>query len=252
MRHIIACRSGIFGDPETAYAVLARNGVRNAETNFTGVTDFARLKAIATAAGVTITTLSGGCDVDNAESRQALRLAMAGASQIGTAKLFVSFKSEKPLEGTTIEALRDLAREAGDLGVTLCMETHPPFGTNAGTALRTFEAVGLPGLRYNFDTANLYYYNHGINAVDQLRYCRELVGSVHLKDTPGGHHDANFPILGQGVVEFPAIFALLDGVGFEGPYTMELEGHCLDQHAAGREDFLKRCVVYLKAIGAMA
>ena len=45
-----------------------------------------------------------------------------------------------------------------------------------------------------------------------------------MKDTTGGYHTWNFPTLGVGIIDFKAVFNLLSGVGFIGPYTMELEG----------------------------
>jgi sugar phosphate isomerase/epimerase len=252
MGHLISCRSGTFGALEVALPTLANCGLRHAEVDLSADGDYARVRAIADAAGVRIATLSAGVDLDHADSCAALRRAIDGASVAGTRLIFCSIKSAAPLTGPPLAALRQLLDHAAAHAVTLAMETHPPYGTNAGTALQTIDAVNHPHLRYNFDTANLYYYNHGLNAVDQLRYCRHIVASVHLKDTFGQYHDAGFPILGQGVVDFPRLFALLDEVGFAGPCTLELEGGPLDAHPAGRVDFLQRCLAYLREIGAMA
>ena len=39
----------------------------------------------------------------------------------------------------------------------------------------------------------------------------------------GGYHDGAFPELGQGVVDFAGVFAVLNGRGFTGPFTIELD-----------------------------
>ena len=147
--------------------------------------------------------------------------------------------------------LRRLADHARTRSVTVCMETHPPFGANADAAAATIGDVGSEGLRYNFDTANIYYYNDGADTVSELAKIVALVASVHLKDTDGGYHSPNFPELGRGVVDFPGVFELLGRHGFRGPYTMEVEGaNVQGVDAAGRLAFLRRCMDYLRSIGA--
>src|SRR5207248_11391401 len=88
----------------------------------------------------------------------------------------------------------------------------------------TIEAVGAPNLGWNLDTANLYYYTQGVNAVDECRKGLDLIRSVHLKDTNGGYRTWYFPALGDGVVDFAGVFRLLNERGFTGPFTFELEG----------------------------
>src|SRR5207302_1865217 len=101
---------------------------------------------------------------------------------------------------------------------------HPDLAHNGEVALGTMRAIDHPNVRINYDTGNVYYYNEGVDGVAELRKILEYVGAVHLKDTSGGYRAWNFPALGQGVVNFPEIFRLLNGRGFYGPFTMELEG----------------------------
>ena len=167
--------------------------------------------------------------------------------------MFVSVKaSDETPRAEAIAVLRDLAQDAVDLGVVICMETHPPFGTNAAVAQETIEAVGSAGLRYNFDTANVYYYNQNVDSVGQLAAIVDLVAALHIKDTDGGYHSPNFPEVGTGVVDFPGVFGLLQEAGFTGPCALEVEGgHVKDVDSAGRLAFLKRCVAHLDAIGVL-
>jgi sugar phosphate isomerase/epimerase len=79
-----------------------------------------------------------------------------------------------------------------------------------------------------------------------------FVASMHLKDTDGGFKSGKFPVLGQGVVDFPRIFKTLADAHFDGPLTMELEGDLmkglnLDQ----RQEKVAACVAYLKTIGVV-
>mgnify|MGYP001170525510 CR=1 FL=1 len=75
-----------------------------------------------------------------------------------------------------------------------------------------------------FDTANVYYYNEGVDVVEELRQIARYVAAVHLKDTNGGFKTWHFPALGDGVVDFPSLFEVLEAVSYQGPLTLEIEG----------------------------
>ena len=85
--------------------------------------------------------------------------------------------------------------------------------------------VDHPHVRLNFDTGNIAYYNQGADPCDELEQVKHLVRNVHLKDNRGGFEDWYFPAVGDGgSVDFDAVREILDGVGFAGPYTIEIEG----------------------------
>jgi inosose dehydratase len=150
-----------------------------------------------------------------------------------------------------MERWRRLGDLAGENGVVLSTETHEPFGHNGDIACRTMRELDHPNLRMNFDTANVYYYNHDIDGVTELKKELDYVASVHLKDTPGGYHDMNFPVFGQGIVDFSGVFKVLNAHGFSGPFTMELEGPLTaDKTLEERVASVKACMDYLRSIGA--
>jgi L-ribulose-5-phosphate 3-epimerase len=132
-------------------------------------------------------------------------------------------RGELPAE-TAYKRLREAGEAAGAHGVTIALETHPDLMTNAEVALQTMRAVDHPHVRMNFDTANLYFYNRGIDCVEQLRKVVRYVAAVHLKDTDGGYRHWHFPALGEGIVDFAGLFEVLDQAGFDGPCTLEIEG----------------------------
>ena len=85
--------------------------------------------------------------------------------------------------------------------------------------------VDHPHVRLNFDTGNIAYYNRGADPCDELEQVKHLVRNVHLKDNRGGFEDWYFPAVGDGGgVDFVRVREILDGVGFTGPYTIEIEG----------------------------
>jgi len=251
MANFIACRIGVYHGAENPYEWLAKAGVPGAEVNPTPDMDFAAESTKAQAVGVTISSLSTGIQLGNPENLEAFKRVIDGAASIGTKIIFISVKgSDEEERSVLFERWRKTADYAQERGVTLSVETHEPFGHNADVAVETMQDLNHPAVRMNFDTANIYYYNHDVDAVEELKKEIDYVVSVHLKDTHGGYHDANFPVLGEGIVDFPEVFRLLGEKAFAGPYTMELEGPLTsgkpieDRHAS-----VVACVDYLKSIG---
>jgi sugar phosphate isomerase/epimerase len=254
MGNVISCRTGVFSTLTAAFEHFPKAGVYHAEVPPAPGGDYPAMAALARQYGVTIATIATHVVLDSEATMAPFLAVIDGAQSIGVAKLFVSAQAnpQVPWE-TVVHRLRQLAEYAQQRQVTLCMETHPPFGANGDMARKTLTAVGHPGLRFNFDTGNIYYYNEGTDTVSELKKVTEFVASVHLKDTDGGFQSPVFPPIGEGVVDFRGVFAILGQCGFTGPYTLEIEGDNVAKlDAAGRQEFLRRCVAYLREVGAMA
>jgi len=130
------------------------------------------------------------------------------------------------------------------------IETHPNLVTNGTVGRETMERVNHPNVRINWDTANVYYYNDGVDGIAEMKKLIEFIGAVHLKDTNGRPKTWHFPALGEGIVDFKEIFRLLNARGFNGPFTMEIEGvegESLDR--AATEDRVARSVDHLRRLG---
>ncbi|HEV3165154.1 MAG TPA: sugar phosphate isomerase/epimerase [Isosphaeraceae bacterium] len=126
---------------------------------------------------------------------------------------------------TVLEHLRQIGDVAGEVGVTVALETHRGPTQNAAAMLALMAEVNHPQIRLNFDTGNIAYYNRGADPVSELEQVAHLVRNVHLKDNRGGFEDWYFPALGAGeAVNFRRVREVLDAVGFLGPYTIEIEG----------------------------
>jgi len=251
MDNLIACRHTVFRNSDEGFGYLQRAGVKGIEASWPSDDDLGRLKKLADDHGLLITTVVVPLALgdEDALAQYAGRLEKVGA--IGTPKVFSSVKGSDTVDRSVlIERFRSVADKAARLGITICTETHPPFGHNAAEMLRTMRDVDHPNVRVNFDTANVYYYNEGCTAVSEVSQVADYVASVHLKDTDGGTKSANFPILGQGVVDFPEVFRILGEKQFTGPYTFELEGHLMkDKDMEGRFEAVVACMDYLRSIG---
>jgi L-ribulose-5-phosphate 3-epimerase len=107
----------------------------------------------------------------------------------------------------------------------------------------------------NFDTGNIGYYNRDTDPARELEKVKHLVANVHLKDSRGGFEDWYFPALGAGgYVDFSRIRAILDGAGFAGAYTIEIEGIGGEPEPglSVRQERIAQSAAHLKACGYLA
>ncbi|MFO0909113.1 MAG: sugar phosphate isomerase/epimerase [Isosphaeraceae bacterium] len=150
------------------------------------------------------------------------------------------------------DGLRAIGDTASECGIVVALETHKGPTQHAQAMLETIAYVDHPSILLNFDTGNIAYYNAGMNAADQLERVKHLVRNVHLKDNRGQPEDWYFPAVGQaGGVDFTRIREILDGVGFAGPYTIEIEGILGEPEPGleGRVDRVRASVDHLRACG---
>jgi inosose dehydratase len=153
---------------------------------------------------------------------------------------------------TIVSHLRCVGQTAGELGVTVALETHKGPTQNAAAMLALMEDVDHPNVRLNFDTGNIAYYNRGVDPVAELSQVVSLVRNVHLKDNRGGFEDWYFPAIGDGgAVDFVRVREALDAVGFAGPYTIEIEGIGGEPEPGlqARQERITRSVEHLRSCG---
>jgi sugar phosphate isomerase/epimerase len=99
------------------------------------------------------------------------------------------------------DALREVASAAERAGVILGLEDT----ISARDNVRIMERAKSPAVLTYYDVGNST--SNGFNVVEEIRWLgRERICEVHLKDNP--HY------LGQGSIDFPAVVAALDDIGF--------------------------------------
>ena len=104
----------------------------------------------------------------------------------------------------------------------LVLETH---GAEHGTGKVLSEIVKLVGserVKVNYDTANVIFYGR-VNPCEDLADCMEDVAYMHLKDKAGADDAWDFPAVGKGKVDFPAIFRQLEDAKNDCPFSIEIE-----------------------------
>ena len=197
----------------------------------------------------------GGADIRTQEGLELTERRIRFAARWFGVKICVSGAGQ-PADAaerrTTVAHLRRLGEIAGDCGVTLALETHKGPTENADAMLSLMSEVDHPHVRLNYDTGNIAYYNAGANPCDELDKVKHLVQNVHLKDNRGDFEDWYFPAVGDGgAVDFVRVRQILDGIGFTGPYTIEIEGIGGEAEPGLdlRMERVRRSVEHLRAAG---
>ena len=134
-------------------------------------------------------------------------------------------------------AIRTVAEYLKKNGQTLLFEAGQETPV---TMLRCFENVGCDNLAVNLDTANVILYGKA-NPVDALDIFGKYVRGIHAKDGfyPVNGHDLGQEVrIGDGKVDFKALFEKLHQLGYNGCVTIERE-------ISGEEE--KRDVLHAKA-----
>ena len=241
MKNVLSSRTG-------SYDVLQKVGIKGVEIAPPAPENVDKVKAELSKYGLTCMSVSGSIDLINDDGIEKFDKLLNGAISMGVKIIFVSAKASDDIpREVTYERLRKIGDKAAAHGVTVSLETHPILCHNGDEALKTMEAVNHDNIRINFDTANIYYYNENIDAVEELKKIVKYVASIHLKDTDGKPKSFSFPPLGDGIVDFPEVFRILNGIGFHGPFTFELESTKKEEMPAA----LEKSVNYLKATGCV-
>jgi len=219
-----------------------------------GAAAVAGLKAKLAQHGVRGSTCSGLQHVMTAAGLDTCKVGLNLAKELGTAVLTGSADDVPEEQRSQLyDRLLQLADYAGELDITLALETHPGIGQNAANALRAMRDLDHPRIRLNWDTANIYYHNEGMEDGEaELERVAAYVAHLHLKDCRRGYHDWFFPALGEaGGVDFAHVGRILRDAGFTGQMSIELEGirdepqQTLDE----RQARLARSVEHLRAVG---
>jgi sugar phosphate isomerase/epimerase len=126
-----------------------------------------------------------------------------------------------------VEGVREVAREAERLGLRLAVEPFQLEGIECWSILNTLgdaaeflEEVGSPAVRIQFDVWHLW---NTPDLLDEIPQHAHLIGGVHVNDwrePTRGWADRVLP--GDGAADLPAILGVLEDVGWEGFYDLEI------------------------------
>ncbi len=253
MSNLIACRVASYGRfQERAWQHLPEIGVRFVEIPVPAPGETAAVRQRLADSGLRASSLQCRCDITSPNAVESMKPQLQACAELGARVCFLSLKAGDADRAAVFRRIAALGDEAAKLDLLVAMETHPDLVSNGDVAAETMKAVDHPRVGVNYDTANVYYYNRGVDGVEELKKIVDYVVSVHLKETNGQYQDWHFPALGRGIVNFPEIFSVLNARGFTGPFTLELEGiKGVELDEAGHLAEVAGSVAYLRGIGAM-
>jgi inosose dehydratase len=123
--------------------------------------------------------------------------------------------------------LSELGRRTADLGIPLGLHNHMGNLSQAPDEVaRVLDAADPRFVQLELDTAH--YRQAGGDPAEAVRTYAGRLLFLHLKDLEsplpgGGPASYRFVELGRGKLDFPALFAALDGIGFDGWAVVELD-----------------------------
>ncbi len=145
-----------------------------------------------------------------------------GVTNVVTHMGFIPENPNDPQFAPFCVAVRTVAEHCKQNGQNLLFETGQETPV---TMLRCFEKVGTDNLGVNLDTANLILYGKA-NPVDALDVFGKYVMNLHAKDgryPVNGHDLGEETAIGQGKVDFEALFKKLHELGYDSYVTIERE-----------------------------
>lgn len=203
--------------------------------------------------GVIALSGHGQGDIRQSEGLESLKAQLDFCYKVG-GRYFL-FSAPTPSDDEDRKRILDLLLQFADyalgLGITLCLETHPGLTLNGDEMLRTMKDLNHRTIRLNFDTANILYYNRGVDVLEELLKVRDYVSHFHLKDSRGVFEEWYFPALGEGgAVDFWGVFQIMNEAGFYGPFSIEIEGieGEPDLSLEERHERVRTSIEYLRSI----
>ena len=176
--------------------------------------------------------LTGGLAPDATweQNRKNFSAAVALASAIGLKLVtfhagFLPHDERDPNFAKMKQRLTEVADSFGTRGIALGLETGQE---TAPALLELLQKLNRGNIGVNFDPANMLLYDKG-NPIEAVRTLAPWIRQVHIKDarrtkTPGTWGEE--VVAGTGEVDWPAFFAALQSVGFNGDLSIEREaGH---------------------------
>ena len=128
---------------------------------------------------------------------------------------------------TAVRGVREIAREAERLGLRLAVEPFQLEGIESWSILNTLgdaaefvEAVGSDAVGIQFDVWHLW---NTTEVLDEIPRYSHLIAGVHVNDwrePTRGWADRVLP--GNGAADLPALLGVLEDVGWEGFYDLEI------------------------------
>jgi len=169
--------------------------------------------------------------------------ALLGAKYITTDAGEVRNKKDEIKFYSDMEILGDYAQEKD---VTICFELHGDWCNTGKETAEVVKKIDNSHVRINYDTGNVIFYGD-TRPEEDIKYALPYISFMHLKDSGGKYQGYDFPVFGEGTVDFDSIFKTLED--YSGPMSVELEFDGKEHPIEKINDGVKECYEFLKRYG---
>ena len=126
----------------------------------------------------------------------------------------------------SIASLTELAKKAGDHGLTLCAKAHVGQAVfDTPTSVRLLEAIDHPAFGLDMDPSHIH--RAGENPVEAIAAVIDRIRHVHIRDCKGREQGPGKPEMqsnGRGDIDLLGYFRVLRENGYDGPVNLEVIG----------------------------
>ena len=154
------------------------------------------------------------CDAqERSTAHSIIRKTIEACGEVGIPLILIPFFGSAALKEEAkiahlIEGMKKLAPIAREHGVSFGLETS----LGAPDMVRIIDSIGADNVKVYFDTGNADIIGYDI--LDEIKELGKRIVQVHMKDNPSG-------ILGQGSIDFPAVYEALAEQEFDGYLVLE-------------------------------
>jgi sugar phosphate isomerase/epimerase len=158
-------------------------------------------------------------DLSLDEQIKDLRKQIDNGKAVGVEYLLTFGVNDEAHLANYLKLMKDGAGYAHDNGMKLVLKPHGGESSGADEIIRCLEQVNHPNFKIWFDAGNIIFYT-GRDPVEQLKKIAKEVTGFCAKDCEK-QKGTVWLEFGKGKVDFPAVFAELKKVGFNGPVMVE-------------------------------
>lgn len=119
-----------------------------------------------------------------------------------------------------VEKMKVVGERAAEKGITVTLKPHTGNTATGPVLKKTLQDIGSPAFKACLDPGNVRYYE-GVSPEEDIEPVLDQTAAVIMKDHRGERANGDFPIPGEGDVDFPRILKRLHDVGYSGPLVVE-------------------------------
>lgn len=185
----------------------------------------AEIKGMLDLKGLKCHAVSGHVDLTEEGQLQEFLKKIEFSSRIGAKIINTNSGPVSRLEIFKKNMIKIIAK-AEKWNVIIGLESHGDIISTARDSVAIFRYFNHPLVRLNYDTGNTLFYEKGkINIEEDIKHGLEFLVHIHLKDIKISGQNVEYCPIGDGNVNFPAVFSVLKRLKRPIPCGLEIPVH---------------------------